>query len=77
MVTGILLVLKKPYALFFVGVDLAIRFVCDVYRAYRMLASPHPDMMFRMLFLNLAVILSWFIYFRTSRRVRNTLGRNL
>jgi hypothetical protein len=77
MVAGLLLLLKKPYALFFVGADLAIRFVCDVYRAYRMLASPHPDMMFGTLFVNLAVILGWFLYFRISRRVRNTLGRNL
>jgi hypothetical protein len=77
VVTGILLLLKKSYALFFVGADLAIRFVCDVYMAYRMLASPHPGMMFRMLFFNLAVILGWFLYFKTSRRVRNTLGRNL
>jgi len=79
MVSGILLLQKRPYALYLVGADIALRVIYAIVLTYRKLAFPPSSLVitFSVLFFNLSVNLAWFFYFKTSVRVRNTLGRNL
>jgi hypothetical protein len=42
-----------------------------------MLSSAHFGTILSALAINLAVNIGWFLYFKTSLRVRNTFGRNL
>jgi hypothetical protein len=63
------------WAVSVVGLDLIFNFMVLAFGAYlHGLLSPAFLMKE---FIQLAILLVWFEYFRTSRRVRETLGRNL
>jgi hypothetical protein len=63
------------WAVSVVGLDLFFNFIVLAFGAY-LHGLSSPAFLLRE-FIQLAILLAWFEYFRTSRRVRNTLGRNL
>ena len=63
------------WAVSVVGLDLIFNFIVLAFGAY-LHGLSSPAFLLRE-FIQLAILLAWFEYFRTSRRVRNTLGRNL
>ncbi len=68
------------WALKFVGLDLLYAAVTDIIAAIVLIANGVGSQQFPLLlktFVQLAVLCAWFMYFRESRRVHATLGRNL
>jgi hypothetical protein len=67
MISGILLLQERPYALYLVGADIALRVIYAILLTYRKLAFPPSNLViiFTVLFINLSVNLGWFFYFKT------------
>ena len=77
--SGFLLLRKKASALYFIAFDLALRLLYMLDWSYSRLRSHplHLRGILIVLLYQLIAIVAWFFYFKMSRRVRNTLGKNL
>jgi hypothetical protein len=75
LAAGIFIVRTSSWAIPAVALDMAVSLAFFVTTAFQMgLRSPAVLLQEA---IQLAIFYAWFEYFRTSRRVRNTLGRNL
>ena len=75
LVAGIGIVRTISWAIPAVAVDMAVSLTLFATAAFQM--GSHSPIVLLEEAAKLAILYAWFEYFRTSRRVRNTLGRNL
>ena len=77
-VTVSLIVAKSRYALWLVGTQLAIGLIAGVWTVVVSVLQTKHVMPYTAIFvLGLSANIAWYLYFKTSRRVRYTLGSNL
>jgi hypothetical protein len=80
LATAISLMLRLRYALILVATQIGLRYVSLFYVLFldvRIHHLAHPANEITQFAVAIALNTIWFLYFRTSRRVRNVFGRNL
>ncbi len=75
LAAGICIVRTSTWAIPVVALDMAVNLVFLVTIAFQ--RGLHSPTVLLQEAVQLTIFYAWFEYFRTSRRVRNTLGRNL
>jgi hypothetical protein len=75
LITGIAIVRQSRWAIPCIMIDLALNFAFLVTKSFQS-GLRSPGIVLREM-VQFAIFIAWVEYFRTSKRVRNALGRNL